>query len=204
LKEFFGMIAETYPADYVTLASIRELPAKAKIANKTVEATPLRSVPHLGRSTKEMRIRHPEAKDAGYWLHLRRHLWPLADNQSDIDAFFSKESHPHSTIFVAESDDGTVCGFLEVSIRHEYVEGASSSPIGYLEGWFVLPNWRGLGIGKQLVRQAELWVVASGCYELASDSLADNNDSIAAHVSCGFAPVSTIVHLVKKLPPDHA
>lgn len=133
---------------------------------------------------------------------MRQQLWPHADNQSDIDAFFAKEHRTQSTAFITESEDGTICGFVEVSLRHEYVEGASSSPVAYLEGWFVLPEWRGRGIGKQLIQHAERWAVDSGCTELASDSLAGNSEGIASHISCGFSLVSTVVHLIKKLKPN--
>lgn len=148
-----------------------------------------------------MPIRIPEPWDAPAWLQMRQQLWPHADNPSDIGAFFAEGRQPRPAVFIYESTEGTICGFVEISLRHEYVEGASGAPVAYLEGWFVDPDWRGHGIGRLLVEQAEWWAATCGCTELASDSLASNGDGIASHVSCGFTPVSTIVHLIKKVAP---
>jgi aminoglycoside 6'-N-acetyltransferase I len=64
----------------------------------------------------------------------------------------------------------TIVGFLEMSLRHEYVEGCETSPVAYLEGIFVLGEHRNKGVAKLLVKQAEEWAINAGCTEIASDA----------------------------------
>lgn len=44
-------------------------------------------------------------------------------------------------------------GFVEASLR-PYAEGCDTRPVGYLEGGYVAPEWRGQGIGRALVEAA--------------------------------------------------
>ncbi|WP_245606073.1 GNAT family N-acetyltransferase [Thermus amyloliquefaciens] len=75
---------------------------------------------------------------------------------------------PRQAAFVAEVE-GRLVGFVEVSLR-PYAEGCATRPVGYLEGWYVAPEWRWQGIGRALVEAAEAWARARGCQEMASDA----------------------------------
>ena len=44
-------------------------------------------------------------------------------------------------VFLSVAEDGPV-GFAQCQLRRDYVEGTQSSPVGYLEGIFVLPAYR--------------------------------------------------------------
>jgi aminoglycoside 6'-N-acetyltransferase I len=101
-------------------------------------------------------------------------------------------------VFVAGIDGHECVGFLEVWLR-EYAEGASSSPVGYLEGWFVEPEFRCKGIGRSLVLAGEEWARQAGCTEMASDSEVDNVGSIRAHQRLGYREVERIVCFLKAL-----
>jgi aminoglycoside 6'-N-acetyltransferase I len=79
----------------------------------------------------------------------------------------------------------------EISIR-SYAEGCATDRVGFLEGWFVVPEHRRRGIGGALVRAAERWALAQGCREFASDALADNDESALAHRALGFTEVGMI------------
>jgi aminoglycoside 6'-N-acetyltransferase I len=102
-------------------------------------------------------------------------------------------------VFVAERKLGSLCGFAEVSIRRDHVDGASSVPVAYLEGWYVDPDVRGAGIGRQLLEGAERWAIARGLKELASDAELDNYRSIQVHRSCGFRETRRAVHFIKPI-----
>jgi aminoglycoside 6'-N-acetyltransferase I len=91
---------------------------------------------------------------------------------------------------VAE-DQSSLLGFAEVSIR-AYAEGCRTDRVGYLEGWFVEPEARRRGIGRQLVAAAEAWARSQGCVEFASDAEEQNELSAAAHRALGFAEVGLI------------
>jgi aminoglycoside 6'-N-acetyltransferase I len=96
---------------------------------------------------------------------------------------------------------GRVIGFAEVS-RRLYAEGCESSPVGFLEGWYVVPERRHQGVGRALVEAAERWARELGCTEFASDALAENLDSAAAHRALGFQEVEVIRCFRKDLSPN--
>jgi aminoglycoside 6'-N-acetyltransferase I len=88
--------------------------------------------------------------DSAEWLQLRLALWPdgsEAEHRDDIDRFFRGEfpSAPWQ-VLLAESADGRALGFVELSIR-PFAGGCRSGRVGYLEGWFVVPEVRTLGVG---------------------------------------------------------
>lgn len=103
-------------------------------------------------------------------------------------------------VFVAvdAADPSVLRGFAEVS-RRAYAEGCETSPVGFLEGWYVVPGARRRGVGRALVEAAERWARGKGCREFASDALADNEVSAAAHEALGFEEVEVIRCFRKEL-----
>jgi len=145
-------------------------------------------------------IRHVQPADAKAWAALRAELWPDEDPDllaSEADRFLDGEppesaGMPEAVLVAAESNArGTLLGFAELS-RRAYAEGCDTSPVGFLEGWFVVAGCRRQGIGRALVRAAEAWARALGCREFASDALADNIVSARAHQALGFDEVAVI------------
>ena len=146
-----------------------------------------------------MRIRPLAESDAAQWLRMRCALWPDA-SPAELAGELSQYLPPtgrHAT-FVAEGDGGHVCGFIELSLR-DVAEGCASSPVGYIEGWYVDPEARRSGIGRALVREGEAWARAKGCTEMASDTQLENTGSEAAHVALGYAVTERLVAFAKKL-----
>jgi aminoglycoside 6'-N-acetyltransferase I len=100
---------------------------------------------------------------------------------------------------VSEEEHGALSGFLEVGMR-SHADGCDTGrPVGFVEGWFVLEEYRGNGIGKELMHAAEAWARAQGCLEMASDALTDNSASERAHQALGFEVVDRCVHFRKAL-----
>jgi aminoglycoside 6'-N-acetyltransferase I len=58
----------------------------------------------------------------------------------------------------------------ELSIRRDHVEGTTSTPVPYLEGWFVAEHVRNRGIGRALLEFVEAWSRFHGYTEIASDA----------------------------------
>jgi aminoglycoside 6'-N-acetyltransferase I len=100
-------------------------------------------------------------------------------------------------IFIAESSDGTLIGFLEANLRSTADGCDEKLPVGYLEGWFVAGARRGKGVGTALLRAAEDWARAQGCVEMASDTDISNTVSQRVHQASGFT-VSTRGVLYRK------
>ncbi|MCL2885082.1 MAG: GNAT family N-acetyltransferase [Oscillospiraceae bacterium] len=96
-------------------------------------------------------------------------------------------------------DGDTPVGLCEVSLRTDYVEGTSGGAVGYVEGIFVLPEYRGRHVAKTLVSLGEEWARKQGCREFASDCKLDNADSLSFHLKIGFEEAARSIHFVKKL-----
>jgi hypothetical protein len=101
--------------------------------------------------------------------------------------------------FVAVRPTGGLCGFVETSLRSQ-AEDCQSSPVGYVEGWYVDPDVRKRGIGGSLLAVAESWAVGHGCREMASDTEFANEISRKAHLGLGYEETSRLVHFRKPLP----
>ena len=90
--------------------------------------------------------------------------------------------------------NGTIEG-----LRHDYVEGTNSSPVGYLEGIFVQEEYRKQGYAKQLLNYCEKWAKKKGCSEFASDCELDNEISRQFHINLGFDGANRIICFSKKI-----
>ena len=69
----------------------------------------------------------------------------------------------------------------------------SSSPVPFIEGWYVEPAWQRRGIGRALVEAAESRARGMGHTEIASDAELENADGIAAHRALGYEEVERTV-----------
>jgi aminoglycoside 6'-N-acetyltransferase I len=103
-----------------------------------------------------------------------------------------------AAVFVAERPDRSVCGYVEVGSRN-YADGCDTSPVGYIEAWYVDPDVRRSGYGRALLEAAESWARSRGYSEIASDALLDNTVSYAAHIHSGYSEVERIVQFRKSL-----
>jgi len=143
-------------------------------------------------------IRRIAAADRTSWLRMRDALWPGAfdDHDRETRAFFEADAAPF-VVFVAESD-GRLVGFLELDFRR-YAEGCESSPVPFIEGWYVDAYVRHRGIGRALVGAAEAHACTLGFREIASDAEVSNTASHAAHRALGYEEVERIVCYRRRL-----
>lgn len=139
-------------------------------------------------------MRSATARDASVWLALRHALWPEgseAEHGEEIDRFFRGPASEPLAVLLAVDATGQALGLAELSIRPQ-AEGCHTDRVAYLEGWFVVPDARGRGVGRALVAAAEEWGRSQGCREFASDTQADNKVSAAAHRALGFREVGQL------------
>jgi aminoglycoside 6'-N-acetyltransferase I len=121
------------------------------------------------------------------WLELRQQLWPHRTRDEHLTEMASLLCAPKRFVQLVEYDDaGVPLGFIQVAIRTDYVNGADSSPVAFLEGIFVVPERRRLGVARRLVAEAEHWAKFMGCSEFASDGSLENTSSHAMHAALGF------------------
>jgi aminoglycoside 6'-N-acetyltransferase I len=145
----------------------------------------------------EVTIRRMTGEDREEWFRMRKGIWPEAPDgylHSDMDRILASE---RDAVFIAFVE-GRPAGMIETRLR-DYAEGCETSPVGYIEGWFVYDEFRGSAIAGQLVGAAEDWARGQGCRHMASDTWLDNEVSIRAHVKLGYHEVERLVHFVKQL-----
>ena len=136
---------------------------------------------------------HPE------WLRMRRTLWdycPVDEQVREMEQILVSDTE---LVFFAERRDGTLSGFLEVALRSG-ADGCDSTPVGYIEGWYVDPDVRRQGIGRALVEAAESWARSKGCRQMASDAELWNEVSHRAHVALGYQETARLMLFRKDLP----
>ncbi len=103
----------------------------------------------------DITIRPLDEQDLNEWLRLRKLLWDAASEEDHRNEMVDIIEHGDTQfVAVADTGDGHLAGFLEASIR-PFVEDCQSENVGYLEGWFVDPEYRQHGIGGGLVLAAE-------------------------------------------------
>jgi aminoglycoside 6'-N-acetyltransferase I len=141
-----------------------------------------------------VKVRRYEPPDRREYQRMREDLWPTCSD-ADNDVWFARDD---AATFIALRDDGTFCGFVEVGAR-PYAEDCETSPVGYIEGWWVDPDMRKRGVGRVLLHAAEDWARSMGYSEMASDALLDNHVSHAAHKHCGYDEVERLVAFRKLL-----
>ena len=123
---------------------------------------------------------------------MRAALWPgaLVEHDAETRRYFETRADT-PVVFLAETS-GRIAGFLELDFR-KYAPGCSSSPVPFIEGWYVDPEQRGHGIGRALMEAAEAHARAAGHHEIGSDAELENVDGIAAHLAVGFEEVERTV-----------
>ena len=87
---------------------------------------------------------------------------------------------------IARGHNAAVIAFAEATLRRDYVNGCTASPVGFLEGLYVDPEFRHRGIARKLCRAVEDWAASLGCSEFASDVHLHNEASQKAHEALGF------------------
>ena len=136
------------------------------------------------------------------WVEMRARLWPEESRDelvASASEYFRGERGQLEVVLVADDGSHRLIGFAEVS-RRAYAEGCGTTPVGFLEGWYVEPAHQRQGVGRALVAAAEEWARSKGCREFASDTRYDNADGAAAHRAIGFTEVEQLRCFRKALP----
>ncbi|QMT18896.1 GNAT family N-acetyltransferase [Planococcus maritimus] len=125
-------------------------------------------------------------------------LWPDHTLEEFVQEMRQLILQDDSNVFLAYQNNEAI-GFAQCQLRYDYVEGTSSSPVGYLEGLFVKKEFRKQGFAKKLVDDCEKWSKEKGCREFASDCELENEQSLAMHLKLGFVEANRIICFKKDL-----
>ena len=143
-------------------------------------------------------VKSAEVNDLGVLAGLAALLW---QNHSAEDLFheFSKIMSKGESQFFLKYEKDMPVGFAQCQLRHDYVEGTETTPVGYLEGIFVKEGYRNKGYAKELLAECEAWAKRNGYHEFASDCEIDNIGSFRFHKAMNFAEVNRIICFTKRL-----
>ena len=136
--------------------------------------------------------------DARTIANLAIQMWHENTIEDLIEEFETILNSDESAIFLL-SPENEIIGFAQCQLRHDYVEGTDSSPVGYLEGIFVKDEYRKQGYAKELLKKCEEWAKEKGCTEFASDCELDNDTSLKFHIKMGFMEAKRIICFTKQL-----
>lgn len=131
-------------------------------------------------------------KDTSVLAELAIQMWhnhTLEELEADFKDIISKDD---SVCFIKYVEE-TPIGFAQCQLRHDYVEGTTSSPVGYLEGIFIVPKYQHKGYAKELLQKCELWAKTKGCSEFASDCELHNTNSFNFHMATGFEEANRVI-----------
>ncbi|HSF15135.1 MAG TPA: aminoglycoside 6'-N-acetyltransferase [Vicinamibacteria bacterium] len=144
-------------------------------------------------------VRAVEKRDKAAWIRMRTALWPGAEEEHtrEIESYFAGSAFQMNAVLVAEANH-RLLGFIELAIRPS-AEGSRSERVGYIEGWFVVPEARRRGVGRALVEAAEDWARSRGLIEMASDTELDNETSARTHEALGYEETARIRCFLKRL-----
>lgn len=143
-------------------------------------------------------IRHGQLADVSSLATLAQKLWPnhtVDALEKEIQEAITK---PNVAFFLAFTENQPIA-FPQCQLRYDYVEGTSSSPVGYLEGIYVRERYRQQGIAGELLTACQTWAKNNHCTEFASDCEIENTESLKFHLSHGFIEANRLICFAKQL-----
>ena len=150
------------------------------------------------RSGERTKVKRANAEDAGALAAMAAQMWKDHSPEDMAEEFYELVTSDEAACFIKYADDKPI-GFAQCQLRHDYVEGTESSPVGYLEGIFITEGYRKRGFAAELLSECEKWAREKGCREFASDCELDNEESISFHSAMGFEEANRIICFKKEL-----
>lgn len=143
-------------------------------------------------------VRKDNPQDMQNRMEMALALRPDHTHEEITQAMHDILSSDREEAYLVKENDEYIA-FADISVRNDYVEGSSWSPVGYLEGIYVKPAYRGRWIAKKLLDIAEKWAAERWCTEMWSDTWLRNTESQEFHKKIGFEEADKIVHFIKKI-----
>lgn len=143
-------------------------------------------------------IRPAERRDFDNWMALRQAVYTGLDDSFHLEEVELYHADKEKQCLLAFNESGEVAGMIELSLRN-VVDGCLTSPVGYVEGIYVCPAFRGRGLASQLLLRGEAWCLEKGCQEIATDAELDNEEAQAFHRRMGFEETYRVVEFRKNL-----
>jgi aminoglycoside 6'-N-acetyltransferase I len=146
------------------------------------------------------RFKPPTTSTLPAWRRMRRALWPeMTEEENARETEAMMTATPRFFVRIAMSREDKSVGFVEATLRTDYVNGCATSPVTFLEGIYVEPRARRQGVARALVSAVEEWGRGMGCREFASDALLENISSHSMHRALGFEETERVVYFRREI-----
>lgn len=123
---------------------------------------------------------------------LAKELW-TEQSLEELMIEFTELVASDNTYIVIKYIEDMAIGFAQCQLRNDYVEGTNTTPVGYLEGIYIKPEFRHNGYASELLKKCEIWIKNKGCVEFASDCELNNEQSLKFHLAYGFKEVNRVI-----------
>lgn len=147
----------------------------------------------------QLKYREFEEVDFPSLLKMGEKLWTKIKKNELATHLRNACNSNNKKVVLALTQEGEAVGFSIFSIRTDYVEGATSSPTGYLEGIYIESEFRKMGIAKNFIQKGEAWCKEKGCTQLGSDTWLTATESRNFHKKLGFREEDELVHFLKEI-----
>ncbi len=137
-------------------------------------------------------IKQARREDAFELAKLAIQMWEDNEIEELVEHFEGLVASEDAACFLKYKDE-VVVGFAQCQLRHDYVEGTETSPVGYLEGILVEEAYRHRGYAKELLGACEKWAKSKGCSEFASDCELENEESLRFHMAMQFEEANRVI-----------
>lgn len=125
-------------------------------------------------------------------------LWPDCNQKTQEEYYNQMIDSDKATCYLLKLEND-YCGFIELRLRTDYVEGSETTLTAYIEGVYIKKENRYLWLGRELIKTAERWAWSRGLRQLASDVEIINTPGIDFHKANGFDEVNRIVCFIKDI-----
>ena len=142
-----------------------------------------------------VKLNHNNVDDA---IQMMLELWPESTWEDELSFCEDIIRGNKYDLFLLKTDEIYV-GFLLLSLRTDWVEGAENFPIAYIEGIYIRSQYKRRGFGRFLVQKAEEWARSKGSDQLGSDVEIGNRASIEFHNNMGFKEENRVICYMKNL-----
>jgi aminoglycoside 6'-N-acetyltransferase I len=133
-------------------------------------------------------------KNLEQYLNLVSKLWHDIEKREILETINDhKEKLGYIILAVV---DKKVVGFINSRIRNDYVEGSESAKTGYIEGIFVINEYRKQNIAKKMFQHLVKYYKTLNILYIGSDYLIRNKTSREFHKAIGFKEVSINRHYI--------
>ena len=92
-------------------------------------------------------------------------LWPDCSFNEEYENCVRILKSENETCFLVREGKNYVA-FIQLAIRFDYVEGSTNPSIAYVEGIYVKPSFRRIGVGNRLITCGKDWAAQKGYKQL--------------------------------------